>query len=255
MSDFESKIIIVTGGAGGIGKATCEAFIKSKAKVLCVDNNKDRIRKYKEENKSENLYFHELDITEEKNVKNFYDEVKSNFNGLDHLINNAGIATLNLCKDLSVEDWDLVMRVNLRGMFLMTKHAIPIFNDKGSILNISSQAARRAQRFTSHYNASKMGVIGFTRAVALELAPKIRVNAISPGTIGTEIIDNEINWRIDRGYEKTREEVEHDWLHRIPMGRYQMPQDIARAIVGFCSNTFSETTGETLNVSGGAVME
>ena len=86
----------------------------------------------------------------------------------------------------------------------MTKHAIPIFNDKGSILNISSQAARRAQRFTSHYNASKMGVIGFTRAVALELAPKIRVNAISPGTIGTEIIDNEINWRINRGYEKTR---------------------------------------------------
>ena len=100
-----------------------------------------------------------------------------------------------------------------------------------------------------------MGVIGFTRAVALELAPKIRVNAISPGTIGTEIIDNEINWRIDRGYEKTREEVENDWLHRIPMGRYQMPQDIAKAIVGFCSNTFSETTGETLNVSGGAVME
>ena len=65
----------------------------------------------------------------------------------------------------------------------------------------------------------------------------------------------EINWRISRGYEKTREEVEHDWLHRIPMGRYQMPEDIGKAIVGFCSNTFSETTGETLNVSGGAVME
>ena len=187
--------------------------------------------------------------------KKFYLEVKSNFNGVDHLINNAGVATLNLCKDLSVEDWDLVMRVNLRGMFLMTKHAIPIFNDNGSILNISSQAARRAQRFTSHYNASKMGVIGFTRAVALELAPKVRVNAISPGTIGTEIIDNEINWRIKNGWEKTRKEVEDDWLRRIPLGRYQMPTDIARAIVGFCSKTFSETTGETLNVSGGAVME
>ena len=119
--------------------------------------------------------------------------MKSKFNGVDHLINNAGVATLNLCKDLSVEEWDLVMSVNLRGMFLMTKHAIPLFNDNASILNISSQAARRAQRFTAHYNASKMGVIGFTRAVALELAPKVRVNAISPGTIGTEIIDNEIN--------------------------------------------------------------
>lgn len=255
MNDFKSKIIIVTGGAGGIGQATCEAFLQSKATVLCVDNNKEKISKFRKANDSKNLLFFDLDITEEKKVKDFYNQVKSDHGGLDHLINNAGVATLNLCKDLSVDDWDLVMRVNLRGMFLMTKHAIPIFNDKGSILNISSQAARRAQRFTSHYNASKMGVIGFTRAVALELAPKIRVNAISPGTIGTEIIDNEINWRINRGYEKTREEVEHDWLHRIPMGRYQMPEDIAKAIVGFCSNTFSETTGETLNVSGGAVME
>ena len=255
MNNFESKVVIVTGGAGGIGKATCESFINSKATVLCVDNNKERIEKFKSSYKSSNLFIFNLDITKEKKVTEFYQNVKSKFNGVDHLINNAGVATLNLCKDLSVEEWDLVMSVNLRGMFLMTKHAIPLFNDNASILNISSQAARRAQRFTAHYNASKMGVIGFTRAVALELAPKVRVNAISPGTIGTEIIDNEINWRISRGYEKTREEVEYDWLHRIPMGRYQMPEDIAKAIVSFCSDTFSETTGETLNVSGGAVME
>ncbi len=255
MSEFESNCIIVTGGAGGIGKATCEEFARHKANVLCIDNNNERIKKFKKSSEFENIFFYEIDITEEIQVKNFYKEVESKYNGVDHLINNAGVATLNLCKDLSVEDWDLVMRVNLRGMFLMTKHAIPLFRENGSILNISSQAARRAQRFTSHYNASKMGVIGFTRAVALELSPKVRVNAISPGTIGTEIIDNEINWRIKNGWEKTREEVENDWLRRIPMGRYQMPNDIARAITGFCSKTFSETTGETLNVSGGAVME
>ena len=255
MEEFKSKCIVVTGGAGGIGKATCEAFAEQEANVLCLDNNAERIKKFRNNLNFKNIYFHEIDITDEDQVKKFYVELKSNYNGVDHLINNAGVATLNLCKDLSVEDWDLVMRVNLRGMFLMTKHAIPIFNDNGSILNISSQAARRAQRFTSHYNASKMGVIGFTRAVALELAPKVRVNAISPGTIGTEIIDNEINWRIKNGWEKTRKEVEDDWLRRIPMGRYQMPTDIARAIVGFCSKTFSVTTGETLNVSGGAVME
>ncbi len=255
MDEFNSKCIVVTGGAGGIGRATCEAFAEREANVLCVDNNVERIKKFRDVLNFKNIYFHEIDITDEDQVKKFYSEVKSNYNGVDHLINNAGVATLNLCKDLSVEDWDLVMRVNLRGMFLMTKHSIPIFNDNGSILNISSQAARRAQRFTSHYNASKMGVIGFTRAVALELAPKVRVNAISPGTIGTEIIDNEINWRIKNGWEKTRKEVEDDWLRRIPMGRYQMPADIASAIVGFCSKTFSETTGETLNVSGGAVME
>ena len=255
MDDFKTKCVIVTGGAGGIGKATCKEFAKHNANVLCIDNDDARINNFQSSNESKNISFFKLDITEEDEVKNFYNEINTKFKGVDHLVNNAGVATLNLCKDLSVEEWDLVMRVNLRGMFLMTKHAIPIFNDNGSILNISSQAARRAQRFTSHYNASKMGVIGFTRAIALELAPKIRVNAISPGTIGTEIIDNEINWRIKHGWEKTREEVENDWLHRIPMGRYQMPEDIAKAIVGFCSNTFSETTGETLNVSGGAVME
>ena len=255
MDDFKSKCVIVTGGAGGIGKATCEEFAKHDANVICVDNNNERLNKFKLSNSKKNIFFFNIDITEEDQVKNFYNEINSKYSGVDHLINNAGVATLNLCKDLSVEDWDLVMRVNLRGMFLMTKHAIPIFNENSSILNISSQAARRAQRFTSHYNASKMGVIGFTRAVALELAPKVRVNAISPGTIGTEIIDNEINWRIKHGWEKTREEIEQDWLKRIPLGKYQMPNDIAKAIVSLCSKTFSETTGETVNISGGAVME
>ena len=110
-------------------------------------------------------------------------------------------------------------------------------------------------KFTAHYNASKMGVIGFTRALALELAPDVRVNAISPGTIGTDMINNEINWRIKHGWDKSKYEVEKDWLDRIPLGRYQMPDNIAKAIVAVCSNQFSETTGETINVSGGAVME
>lgn len=255
MDNFNSKIIIITGGAGGIGKATCEAFLEKNAIVLCVDNNEEKLNKFKHEVDFQNLYFYNLDIAEENNVKKFYSEIKSKFKGIDHLINNAGVATLNLCKDLSVDEWDLVMKVNLKGMFLMTKYAIPHFNNNSSILNISSQAARRAQRFTAHYSASKMGVIGFTRAIALELAPKIRVNAISPGTIGTDLINNEINWRIKNGWEKTKEEVEYDWLHRIPMGKYQMPEDIARVIVSLCSKTFSETTGETINVSGGAVME
>lgn len=253
--DFKNKNIIVTGGAGGIGAATCKLFLELSANVFLIDNNEQSIEKVKEKIKHPNLKFYNFDITLEEQVSNFYHKIKNDNQSIDHLINNAGVATLNLCKDLSVEEWDLVMNVNLKGMFLMTKHAIPLFNKGSSIVNISSQAARRAQKFTSHYNASKMGVIGFTRAIALELAPDVRVNAISPGTIGTEMINNEINWRINKGWDKTKEEVEKDWLDRIPLGRYQMPHNIAKVIVSLCSSQFSETTGETINVSGGAVME
>ena len=205
--------------------------------------------------KNPKLKCFKVDITKEKEVMRFYKKLHYFTPKINHLINNAGVATLNLCKDLSVKEWDLVMNVNLKGMFLMTKHAIPFLKKGSTILNISSQAARRAQKFTSHYSASKMGVIGFTRAIALELAPDVRVNAISPGTIGTDMINNEINWRIKKGWNKTKKEVEKDWLDRIPLSKYQMPENIAKAIASVCSSQFSETTGETINVSGGAVME
>ena len=252
---FKNKNIIVTGGAGGIGAATCKLFLDLFANVFLIDNNKNSIEEIKKKISHPNLKCYNFDISLEEEVKNFYNKLKNNNQKIDHLINNAGVATLNLCKDLSVEDWDLVMNVNLKGMFLMTKHAIPLFDKESSIVNISSQAARRAQKFTSHYRASKMGVIGFTRAIALELAPLTRVNAISPGTIGTEMINNEINWRIKKGWDNTKADVEKDWLDRIPLKKYQMPINIAKVIVSLCSSQFSETTGETVNVSGGAVME
>lgn len=253
--NFKDKNIIITGGAGGIGSATCKFFLDLSANVFLIDINKKNINKTIKKINHKKIRSFNFDITLEKDVKKFYKKMTQDNLKIDHLINNAGVATLNLCKDLSVEEWDLVMNVNLKGMFLMTKHAIPLLKKGSSIVNISSQAARRAQKFTSHYSASKMGVIGFTRALALELAPKIRVNAISPGTIGTEMINSEINWRIKKGWNKTKKEVEKDWLDRIPLGKYQMPEQIAKAIVSLCSEQFSETTGETINVSGGAVME
>jgi len=253
--NFKNNNIVVTGGAGGIGSATCKMFLNLSANVYLIDKNQKSINKVLKKINHPKLKYFNFDITIEKDVKNFYKEIANKNFKIDHLINNAGVATLNLCKDLTVEEWDLIMNVNLKGMFLMTKHAIPLFKKGSSIINISSQAARRAQKFTSHYSASKMGVIGFTRALALELAPDVRVNAVSPGTIGTDMINNEINWRIKHGWDKTKKNVEKNWLDRIPLGRYQMPENIAKVIISVCSEQFSETTGETINVSGGAVME
>ena len=100
-----------------------------------------------------------------------------------------------------------------------------------------------------------MGVMGFTRAVAVEVAPNIRVNAVSPGTIHTPMIQQEIDWRIARGENADAEAVRRQWLDRIPLGRFQAPEDIAKVILFLASDEASEITGNTINVSGGAVMD
>jgi NAD(P)-dependent dehydrogenase (short-subunit alcohol dehydrogenase family) len=178
------------------------------------------------------------------------------FGRLNVLVNNAGVCTLNLCVDLSEPEWDLVLDVNLKGMWLCAKHFIRLLgNGSGAIVNVASQAAKRAQKFTAHYSASKMGVIGLTRAVALEVAPRIRVSAVCPGTIDTPMIQQEMNWRVARGENADAEAVRHHLLERIPLGRFQTPDDIAKVILFLASEDASEITGDTINVSGGAVMD
>jgi NAD(P)-dependent dehydrogenase (short-subunit alcohol dehydrogenase family) len=194
------------------------------------------------------------DVSDEGSVRSLMEQVGKAFGRLDVIVNNAGICTLNLALNLSVEEWDRVLAVNLRGPWLCVKHGVPLMREGGAIVNIASQAAQRAQKFTAHYSASKMGVIGLTRALAVELAPAIRVNAISPGTIQTDMIQSEIDWRIRHGFDEDAAAVMRSWMERIPMGRFQKAEHIARAILFLASDEASETTGETLNVSGGAVM-
>ena len=123
---FKNNNVIVTGGAGGIGSDTCKLFLDYAANVYLVDKDKVQINKIKKKLNHPKLKTFKLDITSEKEVKNFYKKISNKKLNVHHLINNAGVATLNLCKDLSVKEWDLVMNVNLKGMFLMTKHAIPL---------------------------------------------------------------------------------------------------------------------------------
>ena len=254
--DFGNKVALVTGGARNIGLATAKAFAESNARVALVDRDAAsaaaaarslgmpdaRVKAYA------------ADVSDEASVKELMHGVAQDFGGLDIIVNNAGICTLNLALDLSVEEWDRVLAVNLRGPWLCVKHGAPLMQTGGAVVNIASQAAQRAQKFTAHYSASKMGVIGLTRALAVELAPKIRVNAVSPGTIQTDMIRNEIDWRISRGFDQDGDAVLKGWLDRVPMGRFQHAEHIAKAILFLASDESSETTGETLNVSGGAVM-
>ena len=253
---FEGRVAIVTGAGRGIGQATADAFRREGARVAYLDANAAAAMAAAERTMDggEGLGL-ACDVSKAADVAAAIAATQDRFGRIDILVNNAGICTLNLAVDLSEEEWDRVMAVNVKGMWLMCKHALPVMGDRGAIVNIASQAARRAQRFTAHYSASKMAVIGFTRALAVEVAPRVRVNAVSPGTIGTDMIQHEVNWRVSRGFDPTPESVERGWLDRIPLGRYQQPEHIARTILFLASDEASETTGECVNVSGGAVME
>lgn len=254
--DFSGKVALVTGGARNIGLATVRAFAESGAKVALVDREERSAQEAAAgiQASSGEVRAFAADVSDEDSVRSLMEQVGSTFGRLDVIVNNAGICTLNLALNLGVDEWDRVMAVNLRGPWLCVKHGVPLMREGGAIVNIASQAAQRAQKFTAHYSASKMGVIGLTRALAVELAPAIRVNAISPGTIQTDMIQNEIDWRIGHGFDDDAAAVMRGWMDRIPMGRFQQADHIARAILFLSSDEASETTGETLNVSGGAVM-
>ena len=254
--DFSGKVALVTGGARNIGLATVKAFARSGANVALVDRETSAASAAAAEVPSSlgRVEAFAADVSDEASVRALMEQLERTFGRLDVIVNNAGICTLNLALNLSVDEWDRVLAVNLRGPWLCVKHGVPLMRDGGAVINIASQAAQRAQKFTAHYSASKMGVIGLTRALALELAPAIRVNAVSPGTIQTDMIQNEIDWRIRHRFDDNAAAVMRSWMDRIPMGRFQQADDIARAILFLASDEASETTGETLNVSGGAVM-
>jgi meso-butanediol dehydrogenase / (S,S)-butanediol dehydrogenase / diacetyl reductase len=257
MNRFENKVAIVSGAAQGIGAAIAVSFYEEGASVVLIDKN-EKVEHYAESFDPEGKRTLPLvaDIREETEVERAFHTAHDRFGRLDFLVNNAGVCTLNLCVDLTEAEWDLVLDVNLKGMWLCTKYFLRrIEGGSGAIVNIASQAAKRAQKFTAHYSASKMGVIGFTRAVAVEVAPKIRVNAVSPGTIDTPMIQQEINWRVARGENAEPDIVRRNWLERIPLGRFQTPSAIAKVVLFLASDEASEITGDTINVSGGAVMD
>jgi meso-butanediol dehydrogenase/(S,S)-butanediol dehydrogenase/diacetyl reductase len=246
MKSLENKVAIVTGGAGGIGRATAERFLKEGAKVLIVDLSEDALKATANEINSDNLAYTIANVAQEEDTKRYVAEAIKKFGRLDILFANAGIeGVMKPIEDYPMEVFDKVFAVNVRGTFLSLKYAIPCMADGGSIIITSSIGGFGSSPLASAYVATKHAVLGIMRTAALELAArKIRVNTVHP---------SQTNTRMMKDIEKDLgdPEARKAFAANIPLGRYAEPEEIANMVNFLASDESQFITGTTFRVDGG----
>ena len=236
---LDGKIAIVTGGSKGIGYSIAERFTNEGAKVIICSRNKSELSEAAAKIGCES---YQLDVSDSKGVKLMVEWFSKKHGQLDILVNNAGLIRPGRISDTTEEDWDLQINVNLKGPFLMSNKFLPHMNEGSSILNISSTVGLRAMRGAVAYCASKGGVVNLTKAMALDLAGKIRVNCICPAVVDTPMVDE----RVQAG------NVSREVLDRIqPIGRMGKPEEIAAMALHLCGPEAEWTTGSIITVDGG----
>ena len=234
-----NKVVIVTGGSRGIGESICEEFINNNDIVILNYRNSYKKALEIKERLGENLYLVKADVGNLAEVKVMVEFCISKFGRVDVLINNAGISQIKPFCDITEDDWNEMIRVNLTGVYNTTKTVMDsmIHNKKGKIINISSIWGEVGASCEVHYSTVKAGVIGFTKALAKELSlSNIQVNCITPGIINTEM-----NSQFDE--EELRKEV--------PCEKLGTPKDVAKAVVFLADDGTEYITGQVLGVNGG----
>lgn len=253
MGEFDNKVVLVTGGASGIGRETALQFLKQGAKVLITDLNSDGGEDVLKEAGSDNIAFFRHDVSSEESWQQAMAYLHDVFGPADILVNSAGIALSDKLEDMSLERWQLQQAVNLDGTFLGVKYAIKDMKEKsGAIVNIASIAGEVGIFAAPAYCASKAGVKNFTKAAALYCAQykyKIRVNAVMPGYIQTPMVEDVLSQQGTPGTfgEKLRK------MH--PIGHFGEPLDIAEAIMFAASNRSKFMTGVAIPIDGGYLAQ
>ncbi len=255
MRRFEGKIVLVTGAASGIGKAVSKAFAAEGAHVLCTDIGAEVLDSVVSEicQTAGIAEGHTMDVTRKAEVHAVVGEAARRLGRLDVLVNNAGVSTMAPVVDLTEEEWNFNMDVNAKGVFLCSQAVLPymIARGRGKIVNTASMASKIGAPFLAHYSASKFAVIGFTQALAREVAQhNINVNAVCPGFVATSMQDREVVWEGKlRGM--SPEEVRADYIRQTPLGRLCQPEDVARTVLFLASDDADFVTGQGINVTGG----
>lgn len=247
--DFTKKRVLVTGGAIGIGRGIVEAFLKAGASVVLNDVNKVSAAKAQNEiDAKDRLSVVVGSVSTPAECKKIVEAAAKALGGLDILINNAGVNELRFVKDTEEEDWNRLMDPNLKGSFFISKYAFPFLNEsKGCIVNISSIYGERGVAQQSVYCISKAGMLGMTRAHAIEFAPNVRVNAVCPGGVDTDAMREsaiEIGGTVEAGYKKFLEGVKG--LQRIAD-----VSEVAGPVLYLASNLASYISGTSHVLDGG----
>ena len=241
--EIKGKSALITGSSRGIGRETAIEIAKRGGNVgINFRSRRDEAEEVLKicETFGVSGILLQGDVSKSNDVKKIIKEFVDKFGKIDILVNNAGIAPPNTkLLDISEEEWDEILDINLKSMFLVTKEALPFIPDGGKIINLSSIAGKMGGTIGPHYAASKAGVIGFTFALASELSPrKITVNAVAPGPVDTELVSEEVKKRLS---------------DLTPLKRIATPYEIAHTIIYLIENDFVH--GEVIDVNGGRYMD
>jgi NAD(P)-dependent dehydrogenase (short-subunit alcohol dehydrogenase family) len=255
LDDLKGKRAIVTGAGAGIGLAISKRLVEAGVRVALADIDEASAMLAAD---GLGAVAVTIDVRRRKSVEVGFSKAIQALGGLDILCANAGVSTMNSVVDLTDEEWDFNFDVNARGVFLTNQHAVRHFLEtktRGTIINTASLAAKVGSPLLAHYSASKFAVVGFTQALAREVAASgIRVNCVCPGLVKTGMQLREIEWEARlRGI--IPKAVYDEYIAMTPLGRIEEPDDVAKTVVFLASDMAGFITGEALNVTGGVRMD
>ena len=241
--NLKNKKILITGATGGIGNSLVEKFYNLEANIFATGTNEEKLINLKK--KYNNIHTEKFKLNEHEKIEGFIEQAEKKLDGIDVLVNNAGITMDNLSIRLSEDSWKKVLDINLTSTFLMCKFAIKKMLKKksGKIVNITSIVGHTGNMGQANYAASKAGIIAFSKSLAIEYAKKkININCVSPGFIKTEMTD------------KINEEFKKILISKIPSGDLGSGEDVSNSVVFLASELADYINGETIHVNGGMYM-
>lgn len=243
MRGLKDKRVLITGGAGGIGSATAKRFLEEGARVYVLDRDEEACRRFTKELPALHGYII-ADVADPESVRRAFDELDRLANGLDVLINNAGISIRHAFMDITPQEWHNVIDVNLNGVFYVAQQAARrmLASNGGVIINMGSTNGLAGYHYYADYNATKAGVIELSRSMALELAPTIRVNAVCPGFIMTPMQEAEYTMEMRQTFE-----------NKVPLRKLGKPDDVAALFAFLASDDSAFITGQYFVIDGGEI--
>ena len=243
MLNLKNKKVLITGATGGIGGSLVKKFLSLNAEVLGTGTNPEKLEKLKKEYSK--IKVKKFDISSHSEIEKFVDEASDELNGLDVLVNNAGINRDNLSLRMKEEEWQKVIDINLSSTFLLSKYAIKkmLKSNSGRVINITSIVGHTGNIGQSNYAASKAGTIGMSKSLSIEYAKKnITINCVSPGFIVSDMTNS------------IPEKIKSILLSKIPMGKMGSGDDVSNCVAFLSSDEAAYITGETIHVNGGMYM-